>query len=81
MLKIYKSFVDGLGEDPEDTSIVQAVIDLARAQHLKVVAEGIETTAQLSQLNDLGCEFGQGYYFAKPLSGDEAEKPLMRGIA
>jgi diguanylate cyclase (GGDEF)-like protein len=66
-LKIDRSFVDGLGHDPEDTAIVQAIIRLAHTLHLMVTAEGIETALQVSLLQALGCEQGQGYYFAKPL--------------
>lgn len=66
-LKIDKSFVDGLGRDPEDTAIVQAVITLAETLGLAVAAEGVENAKQLEQLRALGCSQGQGYYFAKAL--------------
>ncbi len=62
-----KSFVDELGENPEDTAIVEAVINLAHALGLRTVADGIETTGQLAQLRALRCELGQGYYFSRPL--------------
>ncbi len=77
MLKVDKSFVDGLGENPEDTAIVEAVIGLARALDLRTVAEGIETTGQLNQLQALGCELGQGYYFSGPLPAHEASALLL----
>ena len=66
-LKIDKSFIDGLGRDPEDTTIVEAVISLAHALGLGVVAEGVESVEQLNQLRRLGCELAQGYYFSRPL--------------
>ena len=72
MLKVDKSFVDGLGENLEDTAIVEAVINLGHALGLRTVAEGIETTVQLDQLRALGCELGQGYYFSRPLPAHKA---------
>ena len=72
MLKVDKSFVDGLGENLEDTAIVEAVTNLAHALGLRTVAEGIETTGQLDQLRALGCELGQGYYFSRPLPAHKA---------
>ncbi len=77
MMKIDKSFVDGLGEKPEDTAIVEAVISLARALDLTTVAEGIETTEQLERLRDLGCELGQGSYFSGALPAYEASALLL----
>ncbi len=69
-LKIDQSFVDGLGKDPEDSAIVHAVVTLAHALGLTVTAEGIETSRQLEALRDLGCDLGQGYYFARPQPGE-----------
>jgi diguanylate cyclase (GGDEF)-like protein len=66
-LKIDRSFVDGLGRDAQDTAIVHAVIAFAKTLGLRVTGEGIETAEQLEQLRALGCDHGQGYYFAKPL--------------
>jgi diguanylate cyclase (GGDEF)-like protein len=65
-LKIDKSFVDGLGNDGDDTAIVAAVIALAHALDLCVVAEGVETAEQLQRLRTLGCEQAQGFLFARP---------------
>lgn len=78
MLKVDRAFVDGLGREPGNTAIVRAVIGLARALNLEVVAEGIETAEQLSLLRELGCDYGQGYYFAKPLPSTEAGELLKR---
>jgi diguanylate cyclase (GGDEF)-like protein len=61
-----KSFVDGLGTDAEATAVVAAVVSLAHALERDVVAEGVETTAQLDRLRSLGCDYAQGYLFARP---------------
>ena len=66
-LKIDKSFVQRALENKRDAAIVRAVHDLSQAVGMKVVAEGIETAQLLQQLRTLGCDFGQGYFFAKPL--------------
>ncbi len=65
-LKIDKTFVDGLGSDPDDEAIVRAMIGIGQALGLQLVAEGIETAAQVDRLRELGCTLGQGYYFAPP---------------
>jgi EAL domain-containing protein (putative c-di-GMP-specific phosphodiesterase class I) len=65
-LKIDRSFVAGLGQDPHDTAIVQSVVALAGALELSVTAEGVETEAQYHQLRLLGCERGQGFLFSAP---------------
>ena len=71
-LKIDRSFVEGLGHDPEAKVLVRTTIELARALGLDVTGEGIETTEQLAHLRELGCNRGQGYYFAHPLPSDAA---------
>ncbi len=76
VLKIDKSFVDGLGKDSDDTAVTQAVISLARSLHLEVVAEGVESELQLRCLTDLaGAEgfIAQGYLFAKPMAAQDFE--------
>ncbi|HWO94548.1 MAG TPA: EAL domain-containing protein [Dehalococcoidia bacterium] len=72
ILKVDKTFIDGLGKDLRDTAIVRAIVEIARSLDLQVTAEGIEDAAQVTQLRILGCEFGQGYYFAKPLDQRQA---------
>jgi EAL domain-containing protein (putative c-di-GMP-specific phosphodiesterase class I) len=69
-LKIDKSFVDGVTFQGRDTAIVRAVIALGHALGLKLIAEGVETPEQVNKLRELGSEIGQGYYFAKPLTGE-----------
>ncbi|HEU4656268.1 MAG TPA: EAL domain-containing protein [Capillimicrobium sp.] len=66
VVKLDRSFVSGLGTEPQDASIAAAIISLAHALGLSTVAEGIETDEQLAVLSSLGCDLGQGYLFARP---------------
>ena len=70
-LKIDRAFVRGLPDDARAGVLVKAIIALAHGLDLKVVAEGIETEAQLRALRDLGCDTGQGYLFNRPSRADE----------
>jgi EAL domain-containing protein (putative c-di-GMP-specific phosphodiesterase class I) len=80
VLKIDKSFVDGLGDEGSDASaLVRAIIELARTLHLTTVAEGIETSGQLAELRSAGCDLGQGYLFAKPPPREDLEAVLRTG--
>ncbi len=80
-LKVDRSFVDGLGADEEASAIVGAIIGMATSLGLSVVAEGVETPAQLAALAELGCGLAQGYLFARPMTGDAfvAELALRSG--
>jgi CheY-like chemotaxis protein len=80
-LKIDKSFVDGIGIDPDSTAIVAAVMGMAHALDLHVVAEGVETADQLSRLRTLGCDEAQGYYFARPSTPDAIDALLAGCVA
>ena len=71
LLKIDKSFVDGVALRGHDTRIVEAIIALGHALGLRVIAEGVETPEQLLELRALGSELGQGFYFGVPMSDDE----------
>ncbi len=71
-LKIDNSFVSRLNEQNQASTIVKATIDLAHNLGFKVVAEGVETQQQVNQLKDWGCEFAQGYFYAKPLTKEAA---------
>jgi len=71
-LKVDSSFVSRIGEDKESLEIVRTIITLAHNLKMNVIAEGVETAEQLGQLRDLGCEYGQGYYFSRPVSAEEA---------
>ncbi len=75
-LKIDRSFVYNVGENGENSEILQTIISLAKSLRLRVIAEGIETIAQFSLLNNLGCDYGQGYLLAKPKGKDETERLL-----
>ena len=70
-LKIDRSFIKDIPDDANDTAITQAIIAMAHALKLKVVAEGVETDAQLRFLLQQGCDEFQGYYLSKPLPEDE----------
>jgi len=70
LLKIDKSFVDGVAFRDHDRAIVEAIIALGHALGLRVIAEGVEGPEQLAELRSLGSELGQGYFFGKPLSSD-----------
>jgi diguanylate cyclase (GGDEF)-like protein len=78
-LKIDQSFVKRLGVDDDALAIVKTIIALAHQLGRQVIAEGVESEAQLSLLRSLGCEFGQGYWFAKPLSAADASLLLSSG--
>jgi len=65
-LKVDRSFIDGLGHDPQDTEIVRAVVALAKTLGRRVTAEGVETADQVARLRELGCDQGQGYHFWRP---------------
>ncbi len=69
-MKVDRSFVDGLGDDPGDSAIVAAIVRLAHTLELDAVAEGVETPEQLQELRDLGCDQAQGFYIARPLPPD-----------
>jgi len=78
VLKVDRSFVDGVDTDPSDSAIVTAIVTLAHNLGMKAVAEGVETVAQLDELRRLGCDLGQGYLFARPASGDAVADLLER---
>ena len=73
MLKIDRSF---LTDEEKGEAVVQAVIGLGRAFDMKVCAEGVENAAQHSRVVKLGCDFAQGYYFARPIAGEMVPKML-----
>ena len=75
-IKIDKGFVAGLGLDAEDTTIVEAVVNLGHSFGIAVIAEGLETPLQLSRLREMGCDRGQGYLFGRPRPANivEAER-------
>ncbi|MFZ4552290.1 MAG: two-component system response regulator [Aquabacterium sp.] len=70
-LKIDRSFVRDLGDTPQSSAVVSAIIALARALGLRVIAEGVETTTQMEVLYNLGCHICQGFLFARPMPADQ----------
>jgi EAL domain-containing protein (putative c-di-GMP-specific phosphodiesterase class I) len=80
-VKVDRTFVQGVAESPVDSAIVRAIIDLANAMGISVVAEGVETKAQVAGLRMLGCPVGQGFYFSRPLRAEEFDKLLTRHFA
>jgi EAL domain-containing protein (putative c-di-GMP-specific phosphodiesterase class I) len=73
VLKVDRSFVMKMEEAEENLAIVRTIVMLAKSLRLAVIAEGIETPGQCHQLADMGCQYGQGYLFARPLSVADAD--------
>jgi len=78
-LKIDRSFVQNLRAKSKESEIVRAIVSLGHSLGKSVIAEGIETPAQLAQLRTLGCEMGQGYHLSHPLAAERAEA-LLNGM-
>ena len=72
-LKVDRTFVDGLGRDPEDSAICTAIVSLAHALGLRAIAEGVETPEQLAELRTLGCEYAQGFLFGRPVPASNVD--------
>jgi len=77
ILKVDQSFVSGLGKDPEDSAIVEAVVRMGQALRLTTIAEGVETAHHLIELRELDCDLAQGYHFARPAPA-EAITPMLQ---
>ncbi len=77
-LKIDRSFVGRIGEAAENIEIVRTVISLAENMGMEVVAEGVETLSQLTQLRKLKCQYGQGYLFSRPVDADSVSAWITR---
>jgi EAL domain-containing protein (putative c-di-GMP-specific phosphodiesterase class I)/putative methionine-R-sulfoxide reductase with GAF domain len=78
VLKIDRSFVQRMNAGQQPLQIVQTILDLARVLRMDVVAEGIETEEQLQMLREMGCRYGQGYLFSRPLPAAGVETLLAR---
>ena len=78
-LKIARDFVDVDGLDADAWELVSAIVALGRALRLSVVAEGVEQWSQLGLLRTLGCEYAQGFYFARPLDAASIGTMLQHG--
>jgi diguanylate cyclase (GGDEF)-like protein len=81
IIKVDRSFTAGLGQSDSDGAVVTAVLSLARSLGLTAIAEGVETSDQLDSLRRMGCEVGQGYYFAYPQPPDEVARVLAQGLS
>jgi diguanylate cyclase (GGDEF)-like protein/PAS domain S-box-containing protein len=77
VIKIDREFINDLTQDPRDRELVSAAIAMAQGLGLKVVAEGVETEAQLEYLSNWGCNYGQGYLFSKPVTAEEITEILV----
>lgn len=71
-VKVDRLFVEGLGKQRGESAFLSAIITLARHLNMEIVAEGVENAVQYRQLQLLGCDYGQGFYFSRALPGDEA---------
>jgi diguanylate cyclase (GGDEF)-like protein len=76
-LKIDRSFVQRLPESSSSLGLVRAIVQIAKTMNMNLIAEGIETREQFDQLHSLGCQFGQGYLFSKPLSSEDIAEFLL----
>jgi EAL domain-containing protein (putative c-di-GMP-specific phosphodiesterase class I) len=79
-VKIDRSFVNGLPQDRDDAAITQAVIAMAHSLGLEVVAEGVETQAQLDFLRRLECDQAQGYFIGRPMPAEQLQQRLQRSF-
>jgi EAL domain-containing protein (putative c-di-GMP-specific phosphodiesterase class I) len=78
ILKVDKSFVDDVGESAGSGVLAEAIVQLGNTLHLQTVAEGIEQAHQVDDLRALGCQFGQGFYFAKALPVAQVDELLSQ---
>ncbi len=81
VLKIDRSFVNGVLKDSSDAALVRAILALAQALHLSVVAEGVESPAQAEFLHTNGCPCGQGFWFSRPLRSEDVPAYLASTVA
>jgi EAL domain-containing protein (putative c-di-GMP-specific phosphodiesterase class I) len=80
-LKIDQSFIRQITATPDDTAIIAAVIGMGRSLNLRVIAEGVETQAELEFLQAHQCDEAQGYYFSRPLPAQEFARLLRTGLS
>ncbi|MEO1637542.1 MAG: EAL domain-containing protein, partial [Cyanobacteria bacterium J06631_9] len=77
-IKIDRSFVQDLVDSPSDAAIASTIIALAKGLNFKVLAEGIETPAQMNVLSEMGCDYAQGYWFSRPLTVAQIDDMLAK---
>jgi EAL domain-containing protein (putative c-di-GMP-specific phosphodiesterase class I) len=76
VIKVDKSFIDDITGPPDKSAIAISLLQIARAMGLTAVAEGVETAAQVHRLYEIGYEFAQGYYFARPMAAEDVQRLL-----
>ena len=81
VLKIDKSFIDKIELEFSHSMITKSIIDIGHNLGLNVIAEGVETQAQLEFLKKNHCDFVQGYYFARPMRADDLQKHFLEGCS
>lgn len=79
-LKIDKALIADMARSSECIELVRAIVVMAKALGIRLVAEGVETGAQLMKLRELGCDYAQGYFFGRPISAEEATKLIAREV-
>jgi EAL domain-containing protein (putative c-di-GMP-specific phosphodiesterase class I) len=81
VLKVDRSFIDGLGTETRDTGITEAIVGMSNALSLRVIGEGVETDLQLAELQRLGCDAVQGFLFSRPVPAERITAILDEGPA
>ena len=76
-IKIDRSFVSSVGSQGENLEIVRAIIAMSQSLGIDVIAEGVETAEQLAHLRALKCDYGQGFYFSRPVNGQAVQLLAM----
>jgi EAL domain-containing protein (putative c-di-GMP-specific phosphodiesterase class I) len=79
-LKVDKSFVGRMSEGNDNSEIVRTIVTLARNLGMEVIAEGVETEHQNNQLKSLGCDYGQGYLFSRPIGAQHVPAMLKQAL-
>lgn len=79
VLKIDKTFIDDITHDAQQVALVEGIVRIADTLGLQVIAEGIEEPAQRDMLAGMGCRFGQGFLFARPMTVEQSERALRQG--
>ena len=77
ILKMDRMFVGNIEHNPKDIQLVELILGIARKLKIPVIAEGVETEAQLKLLKEMGCELVQGFYFSRPLPAKEFETAML----
>jgi predicted signal transduction protein with EAL and GGDEF domain len=80
-IKIDRAFIVHAAAEPSHQRVLEAIMNIAKAFHLTVVGEGIETVEQFELLRRLGVELGQGYFFGRPVPAEQAERVLLSGLS